>query len=502
MGGKTRRLLSLAILLATFSPLLFAQSSKLIEQSNHARDLMASGRYEEAIPIYRALVRAVPGNAGLMTNLGVACHMAGHEKEAVTEFTKALKLDPHNVPAQLYLGYAYLSLGEPEKAVPHLEVAVRAEPSDADVTGGLAEALFAAKKFRKAATEFEKLAQLKPSSPEAWYRLGLCYQELSQEIFDELQSTAPGSAYWLALVADTRVKTNQLSSAFYLYRHALAKNPRLRGVHAALAALYEKTGHADWARTEQQREEKLGKPNCAVEKHLCAFRAGRYQELANLAGKTPEVYYWKTQAYRKLAIGALGHLGQLPPSVQLHELLARIRTNERQFPGAVEEWQKAYDLSGKNVDVGTQLVIALFQVQNFTEARKLLEGMLQQRPKSAELNYLYGFTLLSMKQAREAAHYLEVSVQMDPSSLVAHSSLAQAYLAMGESKEAIPHLKAALPIDKDGSIHYQLARAYQSSGQMELARTMLEQYQKIHNEQQAEQQTLQKEVEITAPGPG
>jgi tetratricopeptide (TPR) repeat protein len=502
MVGNFRRLLSLATLLAVFAPLLFAQSSELIDQSNRARDLMASGKYEEAIPIYRALVKAVPGNAGLITNLGVACHMAGHEKEAVTEFTKALKLDPHNVPAQLYLGYAYLSLGEPAKAIPHLEVSVRSAPSDEGVRENLAEALFATRQFGKAATEFEKLAQLEPNGPEVWYRLGLCYQELSQESFDELQNAAPGSSYWLALVADTRVTTMQLNSAFYLYQQAIAKNPKLRDVHASLAEVYEKTGHAGWAKTEQQREDQLGKPNCAVEKHVCAFRAGRYQELANLAGKTPEVYYWKTRAYRKLAIEALAHLGQLPPSVQLHELLAGIRTNERQFPGAVEEWQKAYDLSGKNVDVGKQLVVALFQVQNFTEATKLLEGMVQQRPKSAELNYLFGFALLSLKQAREAAHYLELSVQLDPSSLAAHSSLAQAYLAMGESKQAIPHLKAALPIDKDGSIHYQLARAYQSNGQVQLARTMLEQYQKIHNEQQAEQQTLQKEVAITAPGPG
>lgn len=463
---------------------------------------MASGKFEEAIPIYRALVKAVPGNAGLMTNLGVACHMAGHEKEAVTELAKVLKLDPHNVPAQLYLGYAYLSLGEPAKAIPHLEVAVRADPSDADARGNLAESLFAVKKFRKAATQFEKLSQAHPSNPEVWYRLGLCYQELSQESFDELEKTAPGSSYWLALVADTRVKTMQLSSAFYLYRKAIAKNPELRGVHAALAAVYEKTGHADWAKTEQQREEKLGKPNCAVEKHVCAFRAGRYQELVGLAGKTPEIYYWKTRAYRKLAVEALAHLGQLPPSVQLHELLARINTNERQFPGAVKEWQKAYDLSGKNVDIGKQLVLALFQVQNFTEARKLLEAMLPKRPKSAELNYLYGFTLLSLKQAKEAAHYLQISLQLNPHSLAAQSSLAQAYLAMGEAKQAIPHLKAALPIDKDGSIHYQLARAYQSSGQPELARTMLQQYQKMNNARQAEQQTLQKEVQITAPGPG
>ena len=128
--------------------------------------------------------------------------------------------------------------------------------------------------------------------------------------------------------------------------------------------------------------------------------------------------------------------------------------------------------------------------------------MIQQNPQAADVNYLYGFTLLSLKQAKEAAHYLEISVQRDPGNLSAQSTLAQAYLAMGESKLAIPHLKAALPTDHDGSIHYQLARAYQSNGQRELARAMLQQYQQMHNAHQEEQQTLQKEIQITAPGPG
>jgi tetratricopeptide (TPR) repeat protein len=502
MVQNLRRLLLLCVALFLACPMLRAQSSKLAEESNQARELMASGHFEEAIPIYQELVKAIPENVGLITNLGVAYHMAGHEREAVTQLTHALKMDPHNLPANLYLGYAYLSLGQAEKAIPHLEVALRAEPSDLGIRGNLAESLFAVRRFQEATVQFEKLAQAAPANPEVWYRLGLCYQELSQEGFDELQKIATGSSYWLALVAESRAKAMQLSSAFYFYREALAKNPRLRGVHAALAALYQKSGHPDWAKTEEQREEKLGKPDCAVERNDCAFRAGRYLELAGLTGKTPAIYYWKIKAYQKLAVDALGHLGQLPDSPQLHELMGRIHMDERQFPAAVEEWQKAYDLSGKSSGIGRQLVLALFQVQNFTEARQVLEAMLKQSPGAADLNYMYGFTLLSLKQPKDAAHYLEISLKRDPENLAAHSTLAQAYLAMGESKLAIPHLKAALPTDRDGSLHYQLARAYQASGQTELARAMLQQYQQMHNAHQKEQQTLQKEIQITAPGPG
>ena len=49
-----------------------AQSDDLALKSRRAKDLMAAGRFAEAIPIYEELVRAVPGNPGLLLNLGLA----------------------------------------------------------------------------------------------------------------------------------------------------------------------------------------------------------------------------------------------------------------------------------------------------------------------------------------------------------------------------------------------------------------------------------------------
>ena len=83
--------------------------------------------------------------------------------------------------------------------------------------------------------------------------------------------------------------------------------------------------------------------------------------------------------------------------------------------------------------------------------------------------------------------------------LPAQASLARTYLALGQSDKAIPYLKAALPIDDDGSLHYQLGRAYQASGQVELARQTLKEYQKIHDQQEAEKQSLNRDIQITPP---
>ena len=92
-----------------------------------------------------------------------------------------------------------------------------------------------------------------------------------------------------------------------------------------------------------------------------------------------------------------------------------------------------------------------------------------------------GDTLLDRERAEEALPLLQRAVTRDPKSLAAHKSLARAELAAGKPVQAIPHLKLALPTDEDGTLHYQLAQAYRASGQTELAKKALQEYQQIQS---------------------
>src|SRR3974377_1722309 len=76
-----------------------AQSSR--EKAQHAKELMAAGKPDEAVPIYRELIRAVPNNPGLVLNLGLALDMSGNKTEAIRQYQAALKLDPNSFPAFL-----------------------------------------------------------------------------------------------------------------------------------------------------------------------------------------------------------------------------------------------------------------------------------------------------------------------------------------------------------------------------------------------------------------
>jgi len=63
---------------------LFAQSENLAAKSQRAKEFMAEGKFAQAIPLYRELNQAVPNNAGLMLNLGMALHMAGEERQSLS----------------------------------------------------------------------------------------------------------------------------------------------------------------------------------------------------------------------------------------------------------------------------------------------------------------------------------------------------------------------------------------------------------------------------------
>ena len=54
--------------------------------------------------------------------------------------------------------------------------------------------------------------------------------------------------------------------------------------------------------------------------------------------------------------------------------------------------------------------------------------------------------------------------------LPAQAGLAKAYMDSGRPSEAIPHFQAALPADEGGSLHLQLANAYEKTGQVVLAK--------------------------------
>ena len=107
--------LVLVLLMISFCPEYLGDPGDLSAKIQRSRELLSAGKFEEAIPVCKDVVQALPNNPGPLLNLGIALHMAGHDKEALSQFQAILKLEPNHLPARLFLGAAISRSGPRKK---------------------------------------------------------------------------------------------------------------------------------------------------------------------------------------------------------------------------------------------------------------------------------------------------------------------------------------------------------------------------------------------------
>ena len=180
-------------------------------------------------------------------------------------------------------------------------------------------------------------------------------------------------------------------------------------------------------------------------------------------------------------------------------LMAFQADRARESLEAAGAWRSALQLAPGNARLERELLTTLYLGRDYEHALPMLEHAQKQEPKSAELNFFTGDSYLHLEQVEKALPYLETAVRVDPKLLPARASLGLAYARMGKPAEAIPNLLAALEIDDDGSLHYQLSRAYQATGEAEKAKEFLKKYQDIQQRAAEQKKDLEEKVQITAP---
>lgn len=442
---------------------------------------MAAGRYDEAAALYAELSRALPGDAGLLMNLGISLTMAGRPGDGIGPLRRAAELQPSLHAAWLFLGSAYLDTGATQPAVEALTRALATDPRSLKARRMLADAYMQLEQYDAAARELEQLAAAEPSDAAVWYALGQSHEAGARMAFEALRHDGKGKAYTQLLAADVLVSEEDFAGAIDLYRDALESLPPMRAVFEELADLYEHVGEAGQAAAVRKTLDSVSKEDCARNVPECEFMAGRYREaLVALEARTdPEAQYWRARAHNELAAAAFATLEQLPPSAESHAFRAEQYRSQGRHVDSVTELRAAAKLAPADRRIQRELATSLYLSRDYQAAELLLADLVEQAPGSAELQFLYGDTLLQGQKLEEAIPHLESAVRGAVDFTDARISLARAYLQVGRHADAIPHLKAVLASDEDGSLHYQLARAYQATGQPELAQQMLVKYAEI-----------------------
>lgn len=479
----------------------FGQSPNWEAKSQQAKQAMTSRKFSEAVSLYRELARAFPDNPGLVMNLGLALHSAGEYPEAIRHFQTVVKIQPQMAAAWYLLGVDLQKLNRPAEAVGPLQRAVKMEPNNEAAHLELADALFQTDRSAEAAAEFHSLAVANPKNPKVWLGLGLTYAALGGQAFENLQKSFPDSAYLHMLLGKSQADQNQYRSAYHHYRKAVNLDPSLREAHPAIASIYRATGHPDWAEVEDEAARRLPQPECAEATLPCLFIAKRFEELLPAAknGKMAESYYWLAKAYEELALQAHARLAALPPSAEMHQLMAAIYDMRELYPEAVQEWRSALAVQPNDRILNKRLAQSLWAAGEWKLAYETALKILAVEPDAGDLRFLAGDSLLKMQLPAEALLYLTKVIALQPRNSRAHSSLASAYVRLGRFRDAIPHLETALPLDRDGALRYQLVQAYQNAGETKKAAILLEEYKKIRSSNDERSAALKLDNEITAP---
>ena len=321
--------------------------------------------------------------------------------------------------------------GRPSEAIPIYETLVRKFPGNAQLRLELCIADFKDRRYREAIVEAKAALKLRSDLMVAELFLGSSYVEL-----------------------------HEYAEAVEPLKKVIRAEPNDRNARITLAQAFE---------------------------NLMRFpeAAEQFEKAAELAPESPKVWYGLGRCYEKIAgedhraNGAWEHLMRLPPSRESHLHSADLSERAGEFVEAANSWREALKLAPGDPPVESGLVWALYRSRDYEAALRVLANI--HDANAAELNFLHGACLLNLEQPGQGIPYIEKALRSDPQLLPAHLALGQALLRTKRPKEAIPQLKIALPLDRDGSGHYQLFRAYQLAGDAEAAARALAEFQKFAN---------------------
>ena len=248
------------------------------------------------------------------------------------------------------------------------------------------------------------------------------------------------------------------------------------------AKLYGRGSYRECSNALVSRQQQLAAKGLAL-LAACACLTGNYPDAlkagAKLAANEPteaEGLYWETKAATKLASQALARASAADPgSPKLHVLVGDIYRQQKAFPDAEQEYRKALALRPEDTGALFGLSLALLADGENDEALAVAQAALQKNPDDPELNAVMGEILSVRDDFLGAEPYLKKSLNTKPEYVSrVHALLGNVYAKTNRIPEAIAELKLALASDKDGSLHYQIARLYLKIGDRDSAKQAFE----------------------------
>lgn len=420
-------------------PRLWSQSmqEEAAAHAHAAQQAEAQNDFPAAVHEYETVVKMLPGNAEMESNLGVAVYFAGDKARTLTVMQKALAENPNLFVPHLFSGLALFQLSQPDKAARELEKAVHLNDSDATAHLWLGYAYSAESHDEAALAEFEAASKLQPENIDALYGIGQSYLKIGEAATEKLFSTAADGGRAWQLAGEQYQLRGERDKAVTMFEGALERRPDL----------------ADLRKTVTEMG---GKIPAASTREVSANQRILEDRLYNEAHDS-----------EKHAEAAFSRIGELAPdSYRAHQVIADSLSAQQRSEDAIKEYRAALalkpDLPNLHAAIGNNYLL----LSQPDEALAEFRAELALQPNSSTAYEAVGRVLTLQGKYDEAGEVLQRSLHLDRPPIEAYRLMGKVDVNQKNFKDAIAvlsHYTAAMPEDSAG--WYLLAAAYRAEGE-------------------------------------
>lgn len=208
------------------------------DHAQRAHQFLTEKKPDRAIPEFRAVLAADPGNLDAQANLGVLLFFRSDFAGSAPLLRQAVAQDAQLSKIQALLGLAENHLGKTAEAHQDLEAAVpRLTEPTIRIQAGLAliEIDFAAQDLEHAAETAALLRQVAPTDPRVLYTAYRIATDQASEAMLSLSIAAPDSAQMHQAMAHELERARDLPATIANLRKAAELDPALPGINYELA---------------------------------------------------------------------------------------------------------------------------------------------------------------------------------------------------------------------------------------------------------------------------
>lgn len=380
----------------------------------------------------------------------------GNDLEAIKAYKRALKLEPRSPLLHLLIAQGYYEVGNDTLAVRYARKAVRLEPDNADHRLMLGNAYMMAKELKLSLEQYRAALALSPGNRQISMTTAGLYEALGQPdsaivILSALADQA-GDPETLLQLGALLMRQRRLDRARLAYQRLAGQDPAESRAWMSLGVIQEMEGRPDSALNYYQRAAQAnpgdpgiqrlifnlllatGQPRAAIFQALAMLE--RQPENAGLRLQLARLYYHLPD-YQNAGRQYLAYLETDSLNAEALYAVARINHQSRNYPAAVEYFQKTLSLMPKLAEGWVSLGYAFLALDQpdsarpaFSRARRL--GV---RLEEAQL-MASGYTLAD--KHRQALPFYQALYARKPKDLQLAFDLAVAYERSGDHDSAVP----------------------------------------------------------------